>query len=250
MTTQTQNPAYRPALPPLLSAPAHGAEPIPRIWALADTHLGFGVGKTMDRFGPAWENHAARFKANAEALIAAEDVLLIPGDLSWATRRREAQPDLEFLTALPGRKIVIKGNHDYWWESGKPVNFPGLESPPVVLAGGAIGIAGTRGWFEPERGDEDAEAARRILERERARLQSGLAALSGCSVRIALLHYPPHPYLADLRAAAVDIALYGHVHLGSLPHEEPLAVEDAVIEGVRCCCVAGDRLAWAPKRIL
>jgi predicted phosphohydrolase len=76
-------------------------------------------------------------------------VLLLPGDLSWALRRREAEPDLAFLASLPGIKVAIKGNHDFWWGSGKKLDYPGLCSPPALLDGGRLGIAGTRGWFVP-----------------------------------------------------------------------------------------------------
>jgi predicted phosphohydrolase len=218
-----------------------------RVWALADTHLGQAMGKTMDRFGPAWENHAAKIARGCAQRVAPDDVLLLPGDLSWAMRRDEAEPDLAFLAALPGIKIAIKGNHDYWWPSGKPLDYPGLHSPPLILDDGALGIAGTRGWFEPAPGAPEEAANRKILERERGRLRRSLAAIASCRVKVAMLHYPPHPYLPDLAAAGVLAVAYGHIHLGSPPEAERTAHDGEEIGGVRCFCVACDRIGFAPR---
>ncbi len=221
----------------------------PRVWAIADPHLGFGIGRNMDRFGPQWLDHPRQMRENADRLVAPGDVLLLPGDLSWATKRADALPDLHFLAALPGIKVAIKGNHDHWWDSGKPVAFPGLSSPPMRW-GDALGVAGTRGWFTPAADAENADADRKILERERGRLVASLAAIEGCAVKVAMLHYPPHPFLGELREAGVAAVVYGHVHLRSLPEDERLAVADDVVEGVRICCVAADRIDFTPKRIL
>lgn len=218
-----------------------------RVWALADTHLGAAMGKTMDRFGPAWKNHAARIADHCARLVGSGDVLLLPGDLSWAMRRAEADPDLAFLAALPGLKVAIKGNHDYWWSSGKPLDHPGLHSPPIILDDGALGIAGTRGWFDPHPGAPDEAADRKILERERGRLVRSLEAISACSTRIAMLHYPPHPFLSELAAAGVSAVAYGHLHLGSPPDAERAAHDGETVGGVRCFCVACDRIGFAPR---
>lgn len=221
-----------------------------KVWALADTHLGRAVGKTMDRFGERWVGHPEKIQANAERVVAPDDVLLLPGDLSWALRRAEAEPDLAFLAALPGIKVAIKGNHDYWWESGKPIRYPGLASPPVLLSGGALGIAGTRGWFVPEPDSETEAADRKILERERERLKRSLAAIAGCSVKVAMTHYPPHPFLPELVAAGVTAVAYGHIHLGAPPEDEALALDGEEADGVRLYCVACDRIGFTPRRIL
>lgn len=221
-----------------------------RIWAIADTHLGAAVGKTMDRFGDHWKNYAARLRENAERVVGPDDVLLLPGDLSWALKRAEAVPDLTFLAALPGIKVAIKGNHDFWWDSQKPIDFPGLLSPPVILGDGALGIAGTRGWFVPEPGAENEANDRKILERERARLRSSLQAIAGCAVRVAMTHYPPHPYLPELRAADLAAVAYGHLHLGGFPEDEAQVHDGEEVEGVRLFCVAADRLDFTPRRIV
>jgi uncharacterized protein len=228
------------------------AKSVRRVFAIADTHLGEAMGKTMDRFGPRWVNHKERLLANAAATVGANDILLIAGDLSWALKRKEAEPDLAILAALPGTKVLIKGNHDYWWESGRPLNYPGLLSPPVVLddnSGGKIGIAGTRGWFVPTPGAENEDSDRKILERERGRLLQSLRAIADCSVKIAMTHYPPHPYLNELRDAGVSAVVYGHVHFGAPPDEEKQVHDGAEIEGVRLYCVAGDRVDFTPREL-
>lgn len=217
---------------------------MPKIFAIADTHLGFGIGRTMTRFGAAWHNHAAKIAENCHRIVAPDDILLLPGDLSWANKRPEAQPDLRFLADLPGTKIVIKGNHDHWWQSDKPVGFPGLTGVPCVI--GEIGFAGSRGWNTPIEGTETFAADKRTFERERRRLQKSLAAVAHCRVKIALLHYPPQPFLDILTDAGVSVCVYGHVHLRSLPQDEILAVFEQVIGGIVCYCVACDRVDFAP----
>ena len=241
MTIQTQNPAYRPTpLLPNQRAPR-------RVWALADTHLGAAVGKTMDRFGVQWEGHAERLRDNCARLVGDNDILLLPGDLSWAMRRDEAEPDLQLLASLPGVKVAIKGNHDYWWASGKDIAFPGLHSPPYIVEDGALGIAGTRGWFVPTPGAPDEAAQQKILERERGRLLRSLDAINSCAVRLVMTHYPPHPYLPDLAARNVTAVAYGHIHQGSPPEVERFAHDGELVEGVALFCVACDRIGFAPR---
>lgn len=221
-----------------------------RVFAIADTHLGEALGKTMDRFGERWVNHKQRLIEGVAATVQPDDVLLIAGDLSWAMKRKDAEPDLAILAALPGIKVVIRGNHDFWWESKKPLNYPGLFTPPLLLDDGALGIAGTRGWFVPESGAGNEEADRKILERERFLLVNSLASIAECTVKIAMTHYPPHPYLSELRAAGVESVAYGHVHIGAPPAEEAQVHDGEEVEGVRLYCVAGDRVDWIPRRLL
>ena len=231
----------------------HSNTPLPlqrRVFALADTHLGFAVGKTMDRFGDLWIGHAERIAENIRATVTNDDVLLLPGDLSWATKRFQAQPDLEFLADLPGIKVAIKGNHDFWWESDKPINFPGLLSPPVILDNGAIGIAGSRGWYVPVEETETFASDVRNFERERRRVQRSLDAIAHCEVRLAMTHYPPQPFMDLFMEAEVALVAYGHVHLGSFPEDEILAVNGDTVAGIPLYCVACDRIGFAPQRLL
>jgi hypothetical protein len=221
-----------------------------KIWAIADLHLGQGVGKTMDRFGAEWRGHAERIRENCQKCVAPDDILLLPGDLSWATKRTEAVLDLEYMAALPGIKVCIKGNHDYWWESDKPIAHPGLLSPPQVFDEGRVGIAGTRGWQAPVAGSDSEAVDRKHFERERTRLQRSLDAIAGCALKIAMIHYPPQTYLDLLKAAGVAVVVYGHVHLRSFPEDEALVVQNEVVEGVRLWCVACDRVDFEPQCIM
>jgi uncharacterized protein len=209
-----------------------------RLFALADTHLSLSGQKPMSRFGPEWWHHSEKILRRAWQTLGDEDVLLLPGDLSWATKRQQATLDLDFLAKLPGTKICIKGNHDFWWESDRPINHPPLLSPPVIL--GELGIAGTRGW---DLSDE------RLLLRKRKRLEKSLAAISHCNTKICLLHYPPHPFLDLLEAASVSVCVYGHVHLGSFPEDEALVLNGEYLGTVLCHCVACDRIDFTPKQV-
>jgi predicted phosphohydrolase len=194
-------------------------------------------------------------------------------------KRTEAAPDLAFLAALPGIKIAIKGNHDYWWESDKPIGYPGLFSPPKSVDGGwwtmdsecrasnaggelpapstdhsplttnFIGFAGTRGWNLPDPDAETYATDKKTFERERRRLQKSLEVITDCRVKIALLHYPPQPFLDILTEAGVVICVYGHVHVNSLPNDEKLAVFGETLSGVTCYCVACDRVGFTPVEI-
>ena len=92
------------------------------IYAIGDLHLSFGVDKPMDIFGLNWANHAERIQENWLAKVKEEDTVILPGDFSWATYLNEAYKDFEYLNSLPGRKILLRGNHDYWWENISKIN--------------------------------------------------------------------------------------------------------------------------------
>lgn len=201
----------------------------------------------MTRFGAEWEDHPAKIARGVAATVGPNDLLLLPGDLSWASKRRDAQPDLEFLAALPGIKVCIRGNHDFWWESDRRIHFPGLFDPPARFERGALGIAGTRGWQTVRAESKDLDE--KIIARERVRLQKSLQAIVDCPRKIAMLHYPPHPFVDILAAAGVTDCVYGHVHLRSLPEDEALVLNGEPMEGVRCWCVACDRIGFTPVEL-
>jgi predicted phosphohydrolase len=194
----------------------------------------------MDIFGDQWRDHPAKILKNCQAVIAPEDLLLIPGDLSWATKRPEAIPDLTWLASLPGIKVLTKGNHDYWWDSDKPLDFPGLYDTPYRSLDGRIGVAGTRGWQMPTSAQEE-----KIVAREVQRLERRLQALEGCHNKFALIHYPPLDIFAPLlKSYGVETVLYGHLHLNG--SEAPLP---EVWHGLRALCVAADRLDFRPRLV-
>lgn len=217
-----------------------------RIWGLADTHLSGAKPKPMDIFGTHWHDHPAKIEAACRAVVAPGDLLLMPGDLSWATKRRDAEVDLAWLAALPGVKVLCKGNHDHWWDSDRSLNFPGLYDTPFVSDDGQIGVAGTRGWFLPESAT-DAERAQseRIAAREVSRLSRRLDAIAHCPVKIVMIHYPPlEAFVPLLKAHGIQTVLYGHLHLNGRD-----AVPPEHWFGFRTLCVAADRLQFTPRLV-
>ena len=176
----------------------------------------------MDVFGEHWKNHFERIRADWLARVGEGDLVLLPGDLSWAMRLEDAIEDLNSIAALPGQKILLRGNHDYWWSSiGRVRRALGegvyaLQNDSLLLGGRLY--AGTRGWTLP--GQDASEDDLRIYARERLRLEMSLkhARSRDASAPItALLHYPP---LSDEQAGFSDIleafgvtdCVYGHLH--------------------------------------
>jgi hypothetical protein len=216
-----------------------------RIWAIGDLHLSFGVaGKSMDLFGPSWENHAEKIAASWNALIGPDDLVLIPGDISWAMRIEEAKADLDWIHRLPGTKVMIKGNHDYWWGSLKKV--AAILPPSIHLIQNnafhwrGVAIGGARLWDTPEYGfgqfvdfrenpKEKAkdveglvqvELSEKIFDRELERLKMSLKEMDpNASLKIAMTHYPPigarlKPTRASqiLEEFGVQVVVFGHLH--------------------------------------
>lgn len=194
-----------------------------RCFAISDLHLSFTSNKPMDRFGDHWARHWEKIERSWRERISEEDLVLVPGDHSWALKLEHAGPDLEFIQNLPGHKVLVRGNHDYWWQSLGKVRkrFPGLhflQNDAIRI--GQVALCGTRGWDLPgSNGFEDAEDEK-IYRRELERLKLALEALDkDAAVRVALLHYPPlFPYRREseftqlLQAFKIDICVYGHLH--------------------------------------
>lgn len=237
------------------------------VWAIADLHLSFGVpDKSMDIFGEAWKGHAEKIAKNWRATVAEEDLVLIAGDLSWAMRLEEAMPDLAWIAALPGTKVIIRGNHDYWWGSLAKVTRalpPSIHAiQHTVFTWGGYSIGGTRLWetralpfalFERAETREQEAEREKIFARELGRLELSLKSLDPqAEKRIILTHYPPiDTHLAPSPASAllekyhVDFALFGHLH--GLPPELGQFGERG---GVRYLLTSADFLDFAPLRIL
>lgn len=232
------------------------------IYAIGDPHLSRAAAKPMDIFGPAWADHANRLFAAWAATVSAGDVVLVPGDISWAMDLAEALPDLQDLDALPGTKLLIQGNHDYWWQAiGRIRQLPlatmrFIQNDHVQLPGG-LAVCGTRGWLLPgERGWEDDPGHNaKIYAREVQRLQLSLqsARRAGASEIVVMLHYPPvgaggaPTAFSQLLAGTpgVSLCVYGHLH-GPGAHERAFQGE---LDGVIYRLVAGDYLGFVPARI-
>jgi predicted phosphohydrolase len=209
-----------------------------KIWAIGDLHLSFGVpNKGMDLFG--WNNHAERIQQDWESKVHPDDLVLIPGDISWAMRLEEAKPDLEWLDRLPGTKVMIKGNHDYWWGSLKkvvqmlPPSIHVIQNNSFLWKDVAIG--GARLWDSPEysfgqfitmqknpKAQEKLiqdEMSQKLFDKELERLKLSLSSMKEASVKIAMTHYPPigadlQPTRASqiLEQHGIQVCVFGHLH--------------------------------------
>jgi len=197
-----------------------------RLFAIGDLHLPGGDEKPMDVFGDHWEDHFARIAGDWRERVTAEDAVLIPGDTSWAMQLRDAVPDLQSIGALPGRKILIKGNHDYWWTGiGQvrrvlPEGMTALQHDTADL--GPCVVCGTRGWAYPTQETPLSPEDERIFNREMIRLELALtSAVQAAGERpiVVMLHYPPlysqdrdTPFTAMLEKYPVHTVVYGHLH--------------------------------------
>lgn len=192
------------------------------LWTIADLHLSLGEDKPMDIFR-GWDNHVERLEQNWNALVEPEDTVVIIGDVSWAMQLENLGADFKFIDDLNGRKIIIKGNHDYWWETMKKMNAyvekNGFSSISFInnnafLANG-ISVCGTRGWSY-----DCPESEEKILNREVGRLKASIEeGIKLGGEPIVFLHYPPvyADYVCDrimdvLKEYGIKRCYYGHLH--------------------------------------
>lgn len=252
------------------------------IWALADLHLSFSTpGKEMDVFGEKWVDHSQKIEEAWRSHVQEEDLVLLPGDISWAMRLEEALIDLEWIHQLPGTKVVLRGNHDYWWSSLSKMRkqFPSSIHPihNSTFEWNDVSITGSRLWDNPafsfghiiemrpnpisaEPGpppEADVEEWRanqeRIFRRELVRLENSLKQLNPqASLKIALTHYPPvSTELEDSEVSAllekygVDVCVFGHLH--NVAHPGSLF---GTKNGVRYIFTACDYVNFQPVKIL
>ncbi len=193
------------------------------IYAIGDLHLSGSVDKPMDIFGDNWEDHGAQIAQNWKEVVTEEDIVLIPGDISWAMTLEEAKVDLDMIHQLPGQKVLIRGNHDYWWQSISQLNK--LYKDMYFLQNtsykaGEYTICGSRGWGCPYGPGMD-EHNTKIYNREAQRLELSLAHAmkSGAKKIIAMLHYPPtndqkegSVFTELFEKYPVTHVIYGHLH--------------------------------------
>lgn len=225
------------------------------LFAIADTHLSFGTDKPMAVF-QGWAGFEKKLEKNWRALVKEEDTVVIAGDISWGMTLEEALPDFRFLHSLPGQKLLIKGNHDYWWNSKtKMENFlaaNGLDSIGIVhnnaFQTGPVCVCGTRGWAPEAEDEQDIK----VLAREAGRLRASLdfaESLSGED--IVFLHYPPVQgdiVCSEIAEVLVERGIkrcyFGHLHAVSLPN-----YTDFQWEGIGFKLISADFLEFCPKLI-
>lgn len=232
------------------------------IYAIADLHLSFEQDKPMDIFGENWTGHEEKIKKNWIKKVKSDDIVLLPGDFSWATYLQETKKDFEYLNVLPGKKLLLKGNHDYWWttitsmrrflkeNSFETIDFiynNAYEYDNYI-------IAGTRGWSAI-----DMEADEKILNRELARLElslkDGINKYGTEKDIIVCMHYPPitnskiikneeMEFVKIMKKYNVKKCLYGHLHSDSIKE----AVE-GIIDGIEYKLVSADGLNFELYKI-
>ena len=226
------------------------------LYAIGDLHLSLSSDKPMDVFGEAWKNHAEKLKTGFSSL-SEDDVTVLCGDLSWAMDLEGALEDFRFIDALPGKKLLLKGNHDFWWSTASKAKAffaaHGLTSMDILHNNcffyGDIALCGTRGWFyEEERGGEHDK---KILRRELMRLEASLNA-AGDHEKYVFLHYPPlyrnyecQEILALLAQHRVRLCCYGHLHGKSC-----LGSFNGWRGGTEFKLLSADHVGFTPVRLL
>ncbi len=225
------------------------------IFAIGDTHLSFSTDKPMDIFG-GWTDYVSRLESNWKKIVGEDDTVIIPGDISWAMSLQEAEADFSFLHALPGKKIIMKGNHDYWWNTKKKMDAflteKGFDSISILHNNaykvGDFVICGSRGWFYDAQTGHDEK----VILREAARLDRSITEGEQLGGEIIVfLHYPPvmqsekcEEIMEVLRRHGIKRCFYGHLHGGSCLY----AVCEEV-EGIKFSLISADFLEFCPRII-
>lgn len=223
------------------------------LFAISDLHLSLSADKPMTVFR-GWDNYIERIECNWRRLITPQDTVVLPGDFSWALKLIETERDFDFLHRLPGRKILLKGNHDLWWSTVTKINSfleeHGFDTVSLLynnaIQAENFVICGTRGWFYDESGDS------KIRRREAARLRRSLEAAEAMTgEKRVFLHYPPvyGEYVCDdilsvLHEFGIETVYHGHIH-GSGYHK---AVEE--FDGIRFRLISADCIDFTPILIV
>ena len=198
-----------------------------KIYAISDLHLSISTPKPMSIFGAIWDNYTEEIEKDWNEKVNDDDVVLLAGDFSWAMYLEDAVKDYDYLNRLKGRKVMIRGNHDYWWQSisavrnSAPENIYFLQNDCVRFEN--ILICGTRGWAVPEQNyvqtEEDLKIYKRELIRLELALQSAKKMYKEGDILIAMIHYPPFnssldssDYTQLMEKYGVNICVFGHLH--------------------------------------
>jgi predicted phosphohydrolase len=229
------------------------------IWTISDLHLSFAQPKPMDIFGARWKDHPERIAEHWRARIAQDDVVHNAAEISWAMKIDDALVDLRWIDALPGRKILSKGNHDYWWDRAAPIR---ARMPPsihlveadAVDVGQAV-VCGTRGWVSPEMPGFAPSTDQRVFVREVGRLERALAAAQKLAASakpiVVMIHYPPYingrptEFATRIAAAGAKACVFGHLHR---PEDWGLATQ-GTLDGVFYQLTSCDYLGFWPVAV-
>lgn len=227
------------------------------LFVIGDLHLALGdKSKSMDIFD-GWENYTELLEQSWNELVSAEDTVVLAGDISWAIGLEKGYEDFKWIHNLPGRKIILKGNHDYWWNSRKKMEETferwGFDSLNILhnnhFQYENYGICGTRGWVNMPGESADAK----VLAREAGRLSVSIeSALTAGLQPLVFLHYPPlygssynYDILDVLYKYGIKNCWYGHLHGPSIKY-----AVNGERDGVDFRLISGDFLQFRPKKIL
>ena len=220
------------------------------IYAIGDLHLSFQENKPMDVFGEKWEKHEEKIKEDWLSKVKEDDLVLLPGDFSWSMYLKDTFEDFKYLNSLPGKKILLKGNHDYWWTTLKSMrdylennNFKNID----FLHNNSYEydkyiIAGTRGWIQSD-DEEDIRLTKREVGRLELSIKDGINKYGEDKPIIVNMHYPPiinnkqSPFVEIMKKYNVKKCIYGHLHGASINE----AIEGNY-EGIQFKLVSSDSL--------
>ena len=232
------------------------------LYTIADLHLSFKKTKPMDIFGKKWKNHAEKIKKDWIEKVEDDDTVVIPGDISWAMTLEEAYPDFKFIDELPGKKIILKGNHDYYWNTltklEEYIKEKNLKTIEFIHNNAKYYkktiITGTRGWNI----NSESEADLKIINREANRLElsikHGIENFMDYDEIIVFMHYPPinkkietsdNPFINIMKKYKIKKCIYGHLHGES--HKEAI---EGKIDGIEFKLVSADYIDFKLQKIL
>ena len=226
------------------------------LFAIADLHLSLGTDKPMDIFR-GWDGYEKRLEENWSKLITHNDTVVIPGDISWAMKLSDTFEDFRFINGLPGRKLFLKGNHDYWWDTRRKMEMylkeNGFDTIEIVFnsayAADGYAVCGTRGWFY----DAETDSDKKVLNREVGRLRTSLdEALKTGLEPVVFLHYPPvfgnqrcDDILSVLKEYGIKKCYYGHLH-GTNAARKAVTGD---FEGIKFRLISSDYLKFMPELV-
>ena len=226
------------------------------LFAIADTHLSLDSDKSMTVFS-GWDDYVNRLEENWVSLVGPDDTVVIAGDVSWGMNLNQAKKDFDFLNRLPGKKLIFKGNHDYWWTTRRQMDrffeengFDTLRivHNDAVVVDNRYAVCGSRGWFF----DAEEDADKLVLLREAGRLRTSIRAAKKTGYEpVLFIHYPPiyadqtcPEILEVLQEEGIDRCYYGHIHSKGIR----LAVQ-GVVDGIRYELISADALHFCPIKI-
>ncbi len=227
------------------------------LYTIGDLHLSHSADKPMDVFGGKWQNYMSKLEKGLSVLTK-EDTCVLCGDISWAMGIDDALPDFRYIDKLPGKKIILKGNHDYWWNTASKIKkfFAENEITTIdILHNNCffysdIAICGTRGWFFEEN-VHGGEHDKKIMNREIGRLKASLDAAGNCENKMVFLHYPPRFNNFICREIVSLLEEYGvkHCYYGHLHGEGHKFAVTGEVEGINYHMVSADFVDFHPVKV-